>query len=68
MEDFRTQARAFLTEHFDAWRRTEGVTDGELTFEQHKKRWHLTLPNEPLSCLNVKVRSIFRDACTLRIR
>src|SRR6266571_3360992 len=36
MSDFRTEARAFLAEHFDDWKLDVGVTDGELTFEQQR--------------------------------
>src|SRR5437773_1009176 len=36
MDDFRAQARAFLSEHFDAWKRDADVTGHELTFEQQR--------------------------------
>jgi len=36
MGDFRTQAREFLAEHVEAWKRESGVTDGAPTFEQQR--------------------------------
>src|SRR5438132_9561649 len=36
MDDFRTEARGFLTEHFDAWKRNERVDGDDFTFEQQR--------------------------------
>jgi alkylation response protein AidB-like acyl-CoA dehydrogenase len=36
MADFRAEARAFLSERFDAWKRDQGVAGPDLTFEQQR--------------------------------
>ena len=38
MDDFRTEARGFLTEHFDAWKRNERVDGDDFTFECKRRQ------------------------------